>query len=179
MEQYNYITKVFKDVFPDYEIFVTWWQETQEDAFGQVCNKTTFRLIFNEYASNHLSMQEEDFKNRFANDLYTYAKEFEKTTEVINKMMGLSETDIAFDTTSIMNIANIPEYESSTDVEEVNFVSQQQKNITKKGKVQITREELSLKRAYTTKTFLKRFRHLFIKIISRSYVPVIQENEGD
>lgn len=179
MEQYNYITKTFKDIFPDYSTFLSWWNATQYGDFGDACNNKTFKLIFNEYACSHCSMQEEDFKNHFANDLYTYSKEFEKTTEVIDKMLTLSESDIAFDTTSIMNIANIPENESSTNIEEVNFVSQQQKNITKKGKVQITREELSLKRAYTTKTFLKRFKHLFIRILSKSYVPVIEETEGD
>ena len=79
----------------------------------------------------------------------------------------------------ITNYANIPETASSTDVEEVDFITNQQKAINKKGKLQIKKEQLSNKRTFTVKTFLNRFRHLFIKVISPAYTFVVAEPDEE
>ena len=139
----------------------------------------TFALIFNEYADCHIAFTKESFLERFSNDLYTFYKEFEQTTKAIDDLMNLTDNDIAIADRMITNIANIPEVTSSTDVEEVDYVSQQQKSINKKGTLQIKKEQLSNKRSYTVRSFLNKFRHLFIKIISPSYVSVYEEEEGE
>lgn len=168
-------TKVFNDVFPDYETFLSWYNQYRLTAPREL----TFKLIQAEYRGSHLSMNEICFKDHFFIDLYTYTKEFEATTDAIDNLMSLSDEDISVGGYMITNMADIPENESSTNVEEVDFISQQQKTINKKGNLQVKREQLSNKRAYTVKTFLKRFRHLFIKILSSSYVNVIEEPEGE
>lgn len=178
MEMKGYGTKVFGNLFPDYDTFKEWFLST---PFGSktVPNEITFTLIAYEYNDCHLCMNEKNFKEHFAVDLYTYTKEFEKTTERIDKLMELTEDDISTDSTSVMNIATIPENSYDTDSETVNFVTTQQKNINKKGKSNIQREMLSNSRSYTVKTFLRRFKHLFISVLSPSYVKVYREDVED
>lgn len=135
----------------------------------------TFALLFNNYSDNHVASSDETFKLHFANILDTYYKEYENTKKAIDNLMNLNENDISTDYATVLNIANIPEKKGSTDEEEVDFITQQQKTIQKKGKLQINKELLSSKRAYTTRTFLNRFKHLFITIISPDYTLLYED----
>lgn len=180
MEQVTHNTALFKNIFPDYETFKEWYLSTPlSDGVDDVPNEKTFTIIAYEYNDSHSSFSIESFKQHFANDLYTFYKEFEETTKAISDLMKLTDDDIAIADKMIMNVANIPETESSTDVEEVDFISTQQKTINKKGTLQVKKEQLSNKRIFTVKTFLNRFRHLFIKIISPSYTFVVMEEMED
>lgn len=180
MEITTKTTKFFKDVFPTYEVFSNWYKQTGLSKNDNDCpNQITFLLIAYEYNDSHIAFTEESFKEHFAIDLYTYYKEFEGTTKAIEEMLELTDSEISIADSTILNIANIPENESSTDIEQVDFVSQQQKTLTKKGVLQVKREQLTNKRTYTTKTFLKRFKHLFIRILSPAYTFVVEEPEGE
>lgn len=176
MEMLGYNTNLFKDIFPSYEDFATWYKTLPlSDDENDCPSKKTFTLIAFEYNDSHVSSSDESFMEHFAVDLYTFYKEFERTSSEIEKMLKLTDEDIANESTNILNIANIPETPSSTDIETVDFVSQQQKNITRKGNLQIRREQLSSKRAFTVRTFLNRFKHLFRKVLSPAYTLVIEE----
>ena len=172
----GYNTKVFKDVFTNLDTFGAWKQTL---PFDFPMSKETFYLIFYKYACSHIAFSEEDFKLHFANDLYTYVAEFEATTKAIKDLMSLTDEDIAITDSMVNNIANIPENAYNTDSENVNFISQQQKTISKKGKLTIKKEQLYNKNTLTTNTFLKRFQHLFIKILSPAYTLVYEEPQGD
>lgn len=170
----------FGNIFPDdnYDIFKTWYKETGlSDDETDVPSKKTFLLISNEFYSSHSCLSEEDFKRRFANDIYTYYKEFEATSKGIIELMSLTDEQIATADSMIMNIANTPETELTTDTEDVDFISQHQKTISKKGNLQIKREQLSNKRAFTVKTFLNRFRHLFVRVISPAFLSMIEDED--
>lgn len=171
-------TKVFNDIFSNYEEFVSWLNESYGEEI-HIPRKTTFLLIQAEYRVSHIAFTPDTFKDKFFIDLYTYCKEFEKTSDAIDELMDLSDEEISLEGSMIVNMADIPENPSSTNIDTVDFVSQQQKTLSKKGTLQIKREQLSSKRAYTVKTFLKRFRHLFIRILATPYVNVIGEPEGD
>lgn len=180
MEMINHNTRLFKNIFPDYQTFSEWYSGTPlSDDSNDVPSEKTFTLIAYEYNNSHVSMSPESFKEHFANELYTYYKEFEETTKIIKELMSLSENDLRIGDRLITNLADIPETESSTNVEEVDFISNQQKQFTEKSKLQIKREELSAKRAFTVKTFLRRFKNLFIKILSPAYTYVVEENQGE
>lgn len=172
--------KLFKNIFPNYETFASWYKSTPlSDGENDVPTKKTFSLIAYEYNDNHVAFTDESFKERFAIDIYTYYREFEETTKSIIAMMQLTDEEIATADSYITNTAVIPETAMSTNVEEVDFVTSQQKQINKKGKLQVKREQLSTKRTFTTRTFIKRFKHLFVKIIDDAYTPVIEENMED
>lgn len=180
MEMYGYNTHYFKDIFPNYNLFRSWYISTPlSDTSTDVPNEKTFTLIAYEYNDSHICMSDISFKQHFAIDLYTFYKEFEATTKSIIDLMNLTDEEIAQADSMITNIANIPETESSTNAEEVDFISTQQKTISKKGNLQIRREQLSNKRAFTVRSFLNKFRHLFINIISSAYTDVYVEKEGD
>ena len=175
-------TKLFKNVFPDYDTFSNYCKSSPIGTsldYDFTPSRLTFALLFCEYACSHIAFSEEDFKNHFALSLWTYAKEFEQTTERIDALSIMSEDELLVGGSTVLNLADIPETESSTNVDEVNFVSQQQKNISYKSKLQIKREQLSNARAYTTKSFLNKFRHLFIKVISNAYTELYGEPEGE
>lgn len=176
----GYATKTFVSIFPTYEDFKSWYMNCPlSDGENDCPSIKTFTLIANEYNDSHSAFDEEGFKQHFANDIYTYYREFEATTKAIIDLINLTDEQIAVADTFIINTANIPEEEMSTDTEDVNFISNQQKNINKKGTLQVKREQLSNKRAFTVKTFLNRFRHLFIRILTPGYVPVIREDDKE
>ena len=91
----------------------------------------------------------------------------------------LTDEDIRISDRIINNTADVPETTLTTDVEEVDYISAQQKQISVKGNLQVKRELLSSKRAFTVKTFLNKFKHLFIKVISPSYTFVVEEPDGE
>lgn len=180
MEMLGNNSKLFKNVFPDYQTFKSWYISTPlSDNDKDVPSEKTFTLIAFEYNDSHIAHSVEGFKQHFANDIYSFYKEFEETTKAISELMKLTDEEISTADSMIINTANIPETESSTNEEEVNFISTQQKNISKKGKLQIKKEQLSNKRVFTVKTFINRFRHLFIKILSPAYNLVIAEEQED
>ena len=180
MERIDYETKLFKNIFPDYQSFADWYRGTPlSDSETDVPSLKTFTLIAFEFNDSHTSLSAESFKEHFANDIYTYYREFEATSKSIIDLMNLTDEEISIADSMITNFANIPETASSTDVEEVDFITNQQKAINKKGKLQIKKEQLSNKRAFTVKTFLNRFRHLFIKVISPAYTFVVAETDEE
>lgn len=180
MQIVDYDTFLFKNIFEDYDTFKTWYLDCGlSDDEEDVPAKKTFRLIANEFNDCHTCYSVESFKEHFANVLYTYYKEFEATTSAIDKLMSLSDSEAEVNSSFITNVADIPETTSDTNADVVDFISQQQKNIDMKGKSQVYREQISNKRAYTVKTFLNRFRALFIKIISPSYTRVYGESEDE
>lgn len=180
MKIIDYNTRLFKNIFASYDDFKKWYASTPlSDNEIDVPSEKTFTLIAYEYNDSHVNMSPESFKQHFANDLYTYYKEFEETTKSIKDLLSLTDEEVAQANTVINNIAVTPEVENSTNAEEVDFISQQQKTIVKKGKLQIKREQLANKRTLTTKKFLARFKHLFINILSPAYVDVYREKEGE
>lgn len=180
MEMLDYNTRLFKNIFPNYQSFKEWYTATPlSDSPNDCPNEKTFTLIAYEYNDSHVSLSPESFKERFANDIYTYYREFEATTKGIIDLMALTDKDISIADQMITNFANVPETENSTNVEEVDFITNQQKNINVKGKLQIKKEQLANKKTFTVRTFINRFRHLFIKVISPAYTFVIAEPEEE
>lgn len=180
MEQIRYQTELFKNIFPDYNSFANWYRSLPlSDNDNDVPSLKTFTLIAYEYNDSHACMSKDSFMQHFANDLYTYYREFEATTKSIIDLMELTDEEIANIDTSIVNIANIPEEARDTNNENVGFISTQQKTINKKGKLQVKKEALSNKRTFTVKTFINRFKHLFIKVLSPAYTRVYGEEKED
>lgn len=170
----------FKNIFPDYNSFAEWYRSTPlSDSESDVPSLKTFTLIAYEYNSSQVNTSIESFKQRFANDLYTYYREFEATTASVLELMQLTDKEIEKVGETITNIASIPETGYSTNSEEVDFITTQQKMINKKGTLQVKKEQLSNKRTFTTKTFINRFKHLFKMWISPSYNFVVGEPEGE
>lgn len=180
MEMIDYNTRLFKNIFPDYNTFATWYKGLPLSDDDSDCPlEKTFTLIAFEFNDSHVAFSPDSFKEHFANDIYTYYREFEATTKSILELMKLTDEEIAVENQNILNIANIPETEISTDEEVVDFISTQNKTINKKGKLQIKREQLAIKKAFTVKTFVNRFRHLFIKIISPACTFVVAEPDEE
>lgn len=176
MQIVNYDTLLFKNIFPSYDEFKSWYLTTPfSDNENDVPSEKTFSLIAYEYNDSHSAYSVESFKQKFAVDIYTFYKEFEATTKSITDLMQLTDEEISVEDSIITNTANVPELESSTNVEEINFITAQQKSINKKGVLKIKKEQLSNKKVFTVRTFVKRFKHLFIKIISPAYTFVVME----
>lgn len=175
-----YNERLFKNIFSNYNTFKEWYSATALSDNELDCpSEKTFTLIAYEYNDCHSKYSPDSFREHFAIDLYTYYKEFEKTTKAIDDLMDLTDEDISLADSVINNIADIPEEESSTNAEEVDFISQQTKMLNKKGKLQVKRDQLANKRNYTVKNFLKRFKHLFITVLSPAYEFVVKEPDRE
>ena len=180
MEYTTYITvRTFQDNGNQQKITLVIGSDSITYDYGEIPSFKTFSYLYNEYADCHTAFDLEGFLNHFENDLQTFWKEFEATNKEIDRLMNLSDAEIAIEYSHIVNIAQIPETESSTDAESVNYITQQQKELNKKGNLQIIREQLVNKRAYTIRQFIARFKHLFIKVISPTYITVYSDDEGE
>lgn len=180
MEVIDYNTRLFKNIFPDYDTFSSWYKSTGlSDETEDVPSKKTFTIIAFEFNDSHVAYSPESFKQKFAIVLYTNYREFEQTTKAISDLMSLTDEEIRRAGEVVTNIADIPETASSTDIDEVDFVSNQQKMINIKGMAQVKREQLGNKRAFTVKSFLNKFRSLFIKIIPPAYTFVVKEEDDN
>lgn len=183
MEAKAYETSLFKDIFPTYNDFEEWYTSTPlsdnlySDEANDVPSERTFTILFYEYSDSHVAFSDESFKNRFAVDIYTYYKEFEATTKAIDDLMSLTDNDIIVDGAMITNVADVPETTSTTNIDVVNYISQQQKAISTKGKLRISKELISAKRAYTVRSFVKKFDHLFQRVYSPYYTFVVRDDE--
>lgn len=168
--------RLFKNIFPTYEDFASWYKSLPLSDDNTDCpSAKTFALIAFDYNDSHSSFSPESFKEHFAIDLYTYYKEFEATTKAIDDIMKLTDSEIAVSDVSILNVADIPENTYDTGDDLVNFVSNQQRTMNKKGNLQIKKEQLANKRAYTVRSFLNKFKHLFIKVIAPGFTQVYGE----
>ena len=180
-EMQGYDFKLFKDVFPGYQAFKSWYSTTIFRAVyaNSIPNEVTFGLIYNEYCVSHLAFSEEVFKRKFANYLYTYFEDFEQESDAIRDLMALTSSQILKAGTTVVNMADIPEQLNSTDTDVVNFVSQQQKTNMFRSELDAKREIIRNKRELSVKRFLGRFRHLFMRIISPDYIKVYVEEEHE
>lgn len=177
-EMQGYDFKLFKDIFPDYLTFSNWYDATIFAINGEKRpNNIIYQLIYNEYCVSTIAFSEEVFKGKFSNDLYTYCSDFEQECAAIKDLMALTSEEVAEAGTTVLNIADVPETLSSTDVDIANYISQQQKTISKRGKLEVKRERVRNMREFSVRRFLGRFRHLFIRIISPDYVRVYVEDE--
>lgn len=178
MEIIDYNTRLFKNIFPTYDDFSSWYQGTGlSDGATDIPSKKTFALIAFEFNDCHVAFSPESFMQHFAIDLYTYYKEFEAITRAITDLMDLSDEEIARSGEMVTNVADIPEEERSTNDTEVDYITNQQKIINIKGKAQVKREQLGNKRAFTVRSFLNKFKHLFVKILEPAYTFVIKEED--
>ena len=176
-------TKLFKDIFVDegtgemsYDVFKEWYKSCPfSDDNNDYPSEKTFYLIAYTYMDSHINSSIETFKNRFAVDLYTFYKEFEKTTEEIDKLMALTDDEIRDLGYSIVNFADIPETGYNTSDTEVEYITTQQKQINQKGNLQIRKEQLANKRTYTVRSFVAKFKHLFVRIVASQYEFVVGE----
>ena len=176
----GYDFRLFKDIFPDYQSFSTWYSNTPFHLlYGQMPDIVTFTIIYNEYCVSHVSYSDEVFKNKFANDLYTYFEDFEQESAAIRDLMKLTSEEVIKAGSTVLNIADIPEQVNSTDAETVSFVSQQQKTNMFRSELEAKREIIRNKRELSVRRFLGRFRHLFMKIISPDYIRVYVEEEHE
>ena len=180
MEILDFNTTLFKNIFPTYSEFSSWYKTTPlSDDLTDVPSEKTFALIANEFNDSHSAFSPESFKQHFANDLYTYYREFEATTATILELMKLTDGEIETSDVMVTNFASTPETPTNTANDIVGFISNQQRSMNKLGKLQIKKAQLANKRAFTVRTFLNRFRHLFIKVISPAYTYVVSEPDEE
>ena len=90
METIMHNSLLFKNIFKSYQDFKNWYTSTPlSDSVEDVPSEKTFTLIAYEYNDSSVNSSIESFKQRFANDVYTYYKEFEATTKAIDELMRM------------------------------------------------------------------------------------------
>lgn len=155
----------------NYNAFKTWYrtQSHFSDSDTDVPKEKTFWLIASEFMDSHVAFSDVDFYNHFAVKLYTYYKEFEKKTDIINSLLELTEEQVTTEYSDVSNTADVPETPTNTSATVVDYISRQNKLMHLKGKLQANLDLLDNKKAYTVDAFLAKFRPLFIKVVSPEY----------
>ena len=175
--KYGYSTYTFKELVPDYTTF----SDTYKDGLlTTLPSQQTFKLLYNEFAESHIAFTKERFICKFENVLYQTVEAFEYDTNVKRAMREFEDSVFEDEGDMITNIATAPNNEYDTDEERVNHLDQQQKMKARASKANAYYKRLTMNKETAVKTFLNKFRQLFIVIFDAQANTVwIDNKEGE
>ena len=127
---------------------------------------TLFYLLYARYGNNIISStSRERFKYMLFSLVFQYGATWEKRVDIQKSLRGLSPDDLITGNTQINNVAFNPNSDPSTQsLTELEYISEQRANKTKRGKLEGYAMLMALLEEDVTGQFLDKFRTLFIAI---------------
>lgn len=169
----NFMMRRFKEIFPDSEQFYTEWTATNYNKLNGVEVLTeealalTYSLLYSRYGNSTIaSFDENQFKYQVFSIIFMYGPTWFKRLDIQSKIRQLSAEDFRLGTKAVHNSALNPETLPTTgDLEELNYINQQNTTTYKKGLVDGYADLLALLDTDVTEEFISKFKKLFITII--------------
>ena len=140
--------------------------------------RTAYWLLLAEFANSTIANDDEtQFKNRLYATIFRYAPTWEKRLDIQKKLRELSEEEIARGAKQIINRAEHPGTEPSTQsLEELPLISMQNVVNNRRDKLTGYNNLLSLLETDVTADFIDKFRPLFMKCVAPER-PLLYRNE--
>lgn len=184
-----YNTKIFTDVFEDYDTFKEEYTVTQKfpmlidaDDGTNLNPKTSnlqilYYLLYAKFGNSPIAnLDENQFKTKLGAIMWQYGPTWEKKLKIQADVRALSNTDILKGSTAIYNHAFNPSTEPSTQtLTELDYINDQ--NVTKyeKSKMDAFGQLYGLLVQDVTDAFLSKFKPLFQQAINLR--PYLYESE--
>ena len=162
-------TKTFSDIYGDYESFL---KDYQLIGIPQKLKdldflKTIYVLLMGEYASSSImSLSEDQFRIRLFTLIMSYGPQYERELDIQSTLLGMTDDELRLSSKAIYNTAINPSTElPEGDLSEIKTVNQQ--NVTKHQRSKLDAYALlsEMLDADLTKRFIKRFDHLFVRVL--------------
>ena len=175
-------TQTLSNIYTDYEEFLDDYlnlgipQRLKDPEFL----KTIYVLLMGEYGnSSIMALSEGQFRLRLFTIIMSYGPQYERELEVQNTLLAMSDEELQVSSKAIYNTSLNPSEAPTTDtLDELTTINQQ--NVTKHHRSKLEAYSLleELLNADLTKTFIKRFDHLFVRVL-RTNQPLYYTTEVD
>lgn len=184
----NYISRTFKQIFPD---TATFSKEFRLSDLGIIsvahlseeAVKITYALLYSRYAnSNIASFDENQFKYEVFSKMFMYGPTWFRRLEIQKELRNLDIDELRLGTKAVHNSALNPAQSPSTSsLDELNYINQQNTTTYKKSKADSYATLLSLLDTDVTEDYIGVFKKLFITIVQPMsplwYVTTPEEQE--
>ena len=178
LPQYN--TVRFTEVWEDYQAFVADYMNSKiKPVLDQEQATMLYYLLYARYGNSPIAFYDvNQFKYAMYSTIFQYAPTWLKKLDIQEKLRGLSEEELRRGGRNITNYAMHPDTEpSDSDLEELQFISQQTSSNHKRGKAEAYGNLLHFLRDDVTESFLERFRKLFLKFLSPNITAIYPNKE--
>ena len=162
-------TQTFSNIYPTYEDFLNDYnnlgipQRLKEVSFLE----TIYILLMGEYAnSSIMALSEGQFRLRLFTLIMSYGPQYERELGVQTTLLNMSDEELQVSSKAIYNSSFNPSEAPTTDtLDELTTINQQNVTKHKRSKLDAYAMLMDLLDADLTKNFIKRFDHLFVRIL--------------
>ena len=164
----QYDTKLFTDIYEKVEDFVADYTEIN---LGGITSSTLinklFYLLYARFGNSPIAnLDENQFKYKLFSVIFMYGPAWEKRLDIQDKVRQLSADDLLQGAKAVHNHAYNPGTEPSTgDLEELNYINDQNTTNYKKSKMDAYGQLWGLIATDVTEEFLARFNDCFKKFV--------------
>lgn len=165
----NYRTRTFTQIFPDADTFAAQWEAT---PFAKILddslpNEVLYFLLYARYGNSHIASSDENqFKYKLFSIIFQYGPTWHKELQIQQELRIANFDDFRQGTTNIVNNANNPSVEPTTQsLNELPYINQQNVSKVTRSKADGYALLLSLLKKDVTEDFIKRFQYLFLTIV--------------
>ena len=161
--------RIFTDIFPDQNTFLDFVNgECQISLMISVENATTlYYLLYAKFGNSHIASSDENqFKYKLAQIIFSYGPTWEKRLELQRKLRALTDDELRLASQTILNHAYNPSTDPVNDTRQImDKLDQQNVRYTDRGVLDGYERLLMLLDTDVTDEFLRKFSRLFIKFV--------------
>lgn len=165
---FKYNNPIFTEVWDNAEGFLADYKNNGIPAKISDENATTlFYFLYSRYGNSTIAFTDvEQFKYNVFSIIFMYGPTWEERLSLQEKIRNLTDDEIIQGAKAIYNSALNPGTEPSTqDLEELNFINQQNTTNYKKSKIEAIALKWNLLSTDVTQKFITKFKPLFRKIL--------------
>ena len=164
----QYDTKLFTEIYNSAEDFVADYNEINLGGINTAALVTKlFYLLYAKFGNSPIAnLDETQFKYKLFSTIFMYGPAWEKRLDIQDKVRQLSADDLIQGAKAINNHAFNPATDPSTgDLEELNYINEQNTTNYKKSKMDAYGQLWNLIATDVTEDFLARFNDCFKKFV--------------
>ena len=180
----EYSTVLMTDIWEDASEFLTDYQNVGIPTSISTASATTlYYLLYARYANNPIANRDpEQFKYKVFALVFQYGPTWEKRLDIQSKLRAITEEDLLKGSKTIYNHAYNPSTApSTTTLDELNYINEQNTNAYKKSKMDAYAQLWDLLDTDVTGTFLEKFKGLFKQFVAPEkpllYVSEVEDEE--
>lgn len=161
--------RIFTDVFPDLTTFMKFIGTDCKIPLmiKQTNAETLYYLLYAKFGNSHIASSDENqFKYKLAQIIFSYGPTWEKRLELQEELRGLTEDELRLASQTILNHAYNPSTDPVNDTRQImDKLDQQNVRYTDRGILDGYERLLMLLDTDITDEFLRKFSRLFIKFV--------------
>lgn len=170
----NYRARTFSEIFESENKFLEEWNKTPfsaatatETNFQENFN-LIFYLLYSRYGNSTIASSDENqFRYKLFGLMFQYGPTWAKELQIQKELRSKNVEEFQMGTKNIVNNAQNPSSAPSTStLEELLYINQQNTSTTKRSLADGYALMLSLLKEDVTETFIKRFQKLFLTIVA-------------